>query len=412
MSPSPLSESNSDAAAVAARPSAFHPFQRLHRLKLVCLGLLFLLLAALSVGQGWNSAWELAAQRRTQALVGDIHRLRERLLDTEDALRVYQTTNNEMLLRQRLRCTPPCPSGAALQAQARDEAQQALFGRIADWDATLAPLLQQALDGGPAAAPLPLPAIGQMRRLLLQAEETELATLRRHEEAWRARSVELQLVLGATLLLGFIGLLLLQRRTRALVQAGLRAEAALEEALLRDPLTGAYNRRGLDLHLAQRLREARREQQPLALLALDLDGFKAVNDRHGHAAGDAALRETVARLHATLREDALITRTGGDEFVVALRGAQDEADARLVAQRLLRALEAPLALPGGQQARLGASIGLALFPRDGADAQTLLHAADSASYAAKRGGKHRVCSVGEPAWPSVASAGVVLRRVF
>jgi diguanylate cyclase (GGDEF)-like protein len=410
MSPS-IDPPRDSAAGPAARPSAFQPFQRLQRLKLLCLGGLFLLLALLSVAQGWESMRELAAQRRTQALVADIHQLRERLLDTEDALRVYQTTNNDVLLRQHLRCAPPCLSAAGLRAQAEDPAQQALFERVTEWDQTLLPLLRQALDGGPATAPLPLPAIGQMRRLLLQAEETELATLRRHEEAWRTRGLQLQLVLGATLLLGFAGVLLLQRRTQALVRAGLRAEAALEEALLRDPLTGAYNRRGLDLHLAHRLDQARQRQQPLALLALDLDGFKAVNDRHGHGAGDTVLRTIVARLQETVGEHGLVTRTGGDEFVLALQAPQDEAGAHLVAQRLLRAVETPLALPGGAEARLGASIGLALFPRHGADAPTLLQAADTASYAAKRGGKHRVCTFGEPAWPGAAHAVVPLRRV-
>ncbi|WP_157270917.1 GGDEF domain-containing protein [Azohydromonas aeria] len=393
-----------------ARPSVFRRFERLQRLGLTGFVALFLVLTLLAVVQGTRLTQAMQAHGETQALVGDINRLRGRLLDVEDALRVYQTTDSPGLLLQRLRCEPPCPSTAALRAHVDTPAQQALFARLADWETTLQPLLRQALDGGPATAPLPLPAIAEMRRLLLQAEEAELATLRWHDETRRLQALHLQAMLGATLLLALAGAALLQRRTRELVQAGLRTEAALEEASLRDPLTGAYNRRALDLHLAQRLHEAQRRGEPLALLALDLDGFKGVNDRHGHAAGDAALRELAARMHGVLGEADLVTRPGGDEFVIALAAAQDEDGARAAAQRLLQALSAPLTLPGGAPARLGASIGVALFPRDGHSAQALLDAADAAAYAAKRGGKNRVCMAGTAAAPFEAAAPL-LRRV-
>ena len=206
-----------------------------------------------------------------------------------------------------------------------------------------------------------------------------------------ARAQQLmQAVLVATPALAGAGALWLLRRTRALVQAGLQAQAALAQASLRDPLTGAYNRRALDLKLDALLRQARERRQPLAVLALDLDGFKAVNDGHGHAAGDAALREVVARLHAAVGEADVVARTGGDEFVIALQPPADEAAARAVGRRLLQALAEPVTLPGGARSRLGVSVGVAMSPRDGAGARALLEAADAACYAAKRGGKHRV----------------------
>lgn len=411
MEPPPASLfADATCADAVARPSVFGRFERLQRLGLIGFVALFLVLALLAAVQSTRLTQVMQAHRETQTLVGDINRLRGRLLDVEDALRVYQTTDNPALLQQRLRCEPPCPSTAALRAQADTPAQQALFARLADWETTLQPLLRQALEGGPATAPLPLPAIAEMRRLLLQAEEGELATLRWHDETRRQQRLHLQAMLAVTLLLALAGAVLLQRRTRELIRAGLRAEAALEEASLRDPLTGAYNRRALDLHLAQRLREAQRRDEPLALLALDLDGFKAVNDGHGHAAGDAALRELVARMHGVLGADDLVTRPGGDEFVIALAAPQDEAGAQAAAQRLLQALSAPLALPGGARVRLGASIGAALFPRDGRSAQALLDAADAAAYAAKRGGKNRVCMAGAAA-ATVAAAAPMLRRV-
>ncbi|NML17732.1 GGDEF domain-containing protein [Azohydromonas caseinilytica] len=392
----------------SVRPGVFHRFERLQRLGLIGFIALFLVLALMALMQNGRSGQVMQAHEQAQALVGEINQLRGRLLDIEDALRIYQTTDNPALLRLRMRCEPPCPRAAALQALGVEPAQRVLFARIAEWESTLGPLLQQALDGGPATAPLPLPAIAHMRRLLLEAEEVELSRLRWHDEIRRTQNTYLQLVLGATLLLALVGGLLLQQRTRALVQAGLRAEKALEEASLRDPLTGAYNRRGLDQHLERLLRDARRQQQPLAVLALDLDGFKAINDNHGHAAGDTVLREIVARLHGTLRAEDLVTRPGGDEFVVALQAPVDEAQAWATAQRLLQAVSRPLPLPGGATARLSASIGLAQFPRDGGCAQALLAAADTASYAAKRGGKNRICVAGES---SVAFVPGALRRV-
>lgn len=393
----------------AERPSVFRRFERLQRLGLLGFVALFLVLATLAVVQSARSLQVMQAHRGTQVLVGEINRLRGRLLDVESALRIYQATSNPVPVQQRLRCEPPCPTSTTLLAMTHDPAQRALFERLGDWEATLAPALRQVLQDGPATAPRPLPAIAQMRGLLLQAEDVELGTLRWHDEARRAQSLALQSVLGATLVLALAGGLWLQRRTRELVRAGLQAEAALEEATLRDPLTGAYNRRALDLQLDGMLRGAQRQGQPLALLALDLDGFKSVNDHHGHAAGDAALREIVARLHGVLREADLVTRTGGDEFVVALQPPQDEAGALAAAQRVLQALSEPIALPGGTQARLGASIGLAVFPHDGTDAQALLNAADAASYAAKRGGKHRVHVAGGAQPPAMAP--VALRRV-
>ncbi|WP_066337150.1 GGDEF domain-containing protein [Azohydromonas lata] len=200
----------------------------------------------------------------------------------------------------------------------------------------------------------------------------------------------MQVVLVATPALAGAGAMWLLRRTRALVQAGLQAQAALAQASLRDPLTGAYNRRALDFKLDALLRQARERHQPLAVLALDLDGFKAVNDGHGHAAGDAALREVVARLHAAVGEADLVARTGGDEFVIALQPGTDEAAAQAVGRRLMQALAEPVALPGGSAARLGVSVGVALCPREGAGARALLEAADAACCAAKRGGKNRV----------------------
>jgi diguanylate cyclase (GGDEF)-like protein/PAS domain S-box-containing protein len=150
-----------------------------------------------------------------------------------------------------------------------------------------------------------------------------------------------------------------------------------------DPLTGLANRRALERTLASALARAGVRGRTAAVLMLDLDGFKAINDRHGHAAGDAALREVARRLRRCVRERDLVARLGGDEFVVLLTdvggssGAAAEACARVNA-----ALAEPVALERAE-VPLGAAIGVATFPADGADAPALLAHADRAMYAAK-----------------------------
>jgi diguanylate cyclase len=121
-------------------------------------------------------------------------------------------------------------------------------------------------------------------------------------------------------------------------------------------------------------------------MLIDLDDFKLVNDRWGHAAGDALLREIGVRLRASLRATDTVARIGGDEFaVLALPEAAD--DPRELAARLVRAVEAPVAVDGGGSARVGASIGIAVATDATKDGETLLREADHAMYAVKRDGK-------------------------
>ena len=157
-----------------------------------------------------------------------------------------------------------------------------------------------------------------------------------------------------------------------------------------DILTGLANRALLHQRLAEAIARARRvPDNTLAVLCLDLDGFKAVNDLHGHAAGDRLLREVAARLSRSVRETDTVARLGGDEFVVVqTEHAQPEA-ARALAERLVAALAEPYDLGSGEaQGVVTTSIGTALFPGDGSDPDTLLHNADTALYRAKWAGKN------------------------
>jgi diguanylate cyclase (GGDEF)-like protein/PAS domain S-box-containing protein len=154
-----------------------------------------------------------------------------------------------------------------------------------------------------------------------------------------------------------------------------------------DPLTGLANRTSFGPSLDQAVQRARRRSSKLALVFVDLDGFKEVNDRHGHDAGDALLVELAGRLRANLRASDLVARLGGDEFVVVVEEVQDSAPIEIVARKLLAEVVRPYALPGGEVI-VTASIGISIFPDDSSDAPSLLKHADTAMYAAKQAGKN------------------------
>ncbi len=152
----------------------------------------------------------------------------------------------------------------------------------------------------------------------------------------------------------------------------------------RDTLTGLLNRRALLANLETRLAAG----TPTSVLFCDLDGFKAVNDTHGHEAGDAVLVEVAGRLSAAVRDGDLVARFAGDEFVLVSR----PEGATRIADRLLQRLTEPIALADGSSARVGTSIGIAdLLDPTGIEvtAEELLKQADTAMYVAKRSGKGR-----------------------
>ncbi len=168
---------------------------------------------------------------------------------------------------------------------------------------------------------------------------------------------------------------------------------ALEESLRHqaghDPLTGLVNRAVLLESLDRALARAARSRSLLALLFIDLDLFKAVNDTSGHIAGDQVLVEAAARIRRVSRSDAVIARLGGDEFAVLLEDLDDAEQAYGVAERIRRAIEQPVHL-GGFEHRIGASTGIAFSSSVLDDPAELLEAADKAMYEAKRagGGRH------------------------
>ena len=167
------------------------------------------------------------------------------------------------------------------------------------------------------------------------------------------------------------------------ITARKEAEIQLAHLALHDPLTGLPNRRALAEALEQALARAQRTGMPLAVLALDLDGFKAINDRYGHPAGDATLLEVSDRLRRTIRRSDLVARLGGDEFAVIAGELSGPAPVSRLARRIGAALGAPIQLRDAE-ASIAVSIGVAFYPGDGETTEELLHRADAALYAAKR----------------------------
>jgi len=155
-----------------------------------------------------------------------------------------------------------------------------------------------------------------------------------------------------------------------------------------DPLTGLANRTSLAPAFDQAVERARRRSSRLASLFVDLDGFKPVNDAHGHSAGDRILVEVARRLRANLRASDLVARIGGDEFFVVLEDVHEGATLETVARKILAELARPYELSATEQARISASMGISLYPQDGQDSATLMKHADMAMYAAKQAGKN------------------------
>ncbi len=286
------------------------------------------------------------------------------------------------------------PKVGAELARTTDEAyhdlramQQAAFRLVADGDREAARAL---LDG---------PEYGYLEAVYaagLDAFGRDLATL----AADRAMSLNDRAWLELSGL-GFSAVLLVA------VALGFRGHARLQAALANtdrvartDALTGLANRRQFRESLTLSLRRPASATGTLALLLLDLDHFKAVNDTLGHAAGDSVLREVAARMGQVLGSTPVLARLGGDEFAVLVE--EDAcAHAAALAEQLIAAVQAPIAL-GEQQAEVGLSVGVALAPAHGSDEETFLKHADLALYHAKAEGRG-VVRVYEPAMDAVAN---------
>ncbi|TVP91779.1 MAG: GGDEF domain-containing protein [Pseudomonadaceae bacterium] len=204
----------------------------------------------------------------------------------------------------------------------------------------------------------------------LNAQSELVSTLREHERQLEAKVLE---------------------RTTELAEANAR----LERMALHDPLTNLANRTALEQHIEEAMRRSQRRLEYLAVMLVDLDGFKQINDQLGHETGDAVLQCIAARMRETARESDFVARLGGDEFVLVAEGMRDREQAAALAERFLDELSLPIELEG-QSVAVGASIGITLTRSADPDMPSLLRQADAAMYKRKRSGRHGV-SFHEPA---------------
>ncbi|HTE93436.1 MAG TPA: diguanylate cyclase [Bradyrhizobium sp.] len=186
-----------------------------------------------------------------------------------------------------------------------------------------------------------------------------------------------------------------------------RSHGRIQESLaLNDPLTGLANRRLLAERMSMALAHARRNKSAMAVVYLDLDGFKQINDTLGHGAGDVLLKTVAGRLVATVREEDTVARMGGDEFMIALWDVRDADRAATVASKVIEAVSQPYDIEG-HTVGMTASAGVSIYPVHGEDADTLMKSADMALYEAKRAGKnaYRIAGSADPSAAAPVKGG-------
>ena len=182
-------------------------------------------------------------------------------------------------------------------------------------------------------------------------------------------------------------------RVRNMLEVRLLHEAArthgkiLESLALKDPLTGLANRRLLAERMSRALAHARRNQSAMAVVYLDLDGFRQINNTLGHGAGDTLLKMVAERLVAAVREEDTVARLGGDEFIMGLSHLSGTDDAAKVASKVIEVVSQPYTIEG-HTVSITASAGIGMYPTHGEDADTLMKSADLALYEAKHAGKN------------------------
>jgi diguanylate cyclase (GGDEF)-like protein/PAS domain S-box-containing protein len=235
---------------------------------------------------------------------------------------------------------------------------------------------------GPATDP---EAIALLRNAITQEREanTTLVNYRKDgSQFWNEVSIAPEYD-DAGRLVRYLGV---QRDVTELIDARER----MRELAYSDPLTGLGNRAALTTELDRALIDAQTHAHQLALLFIDLDDFKTINDSHGHAAGDRLLAAVADRLRAETRPTDLLARPGGDEFLLLIRGETDILPiATRLAARIGESLNEPIVLPNGRPARVRASVGVSLYPQDAQTAEDLLKHSDRAMYVAKGAGKNR-----------------------
>jgi diguanylate cyclase (GGDEF)-like protein len=212
------------------------------------------------------------------------------------------------------------------------------------------------------------------------------------------------LALGTLCVMDFVPRSLQPRQAEMLRTLAGQVMVQLELTLqaMRDPLTGLYNRRQMEESLHREILRARRVGATVGVMAIDVDNFKRINDTLGHEAGDAALHGIASELALCVREEDIACRIGGEEFVIIMPGATEEA-LRQRAEAVRRCIEESSVPAGGSKLKLTVSTGLASFPDHGESGTAVLRAADAALYKAKAEGRNRVVMSAPSAYPPLVA---------
>lgn len=380
--------------------SVFAGFKRVLHQGVLIFALIITVLFVMIFFQHQRSSEAVRSVDHTRQVIMYIDALRTYLLNLDNAVRKYAESQDPAHLAPNLICRQStCPSAEQLIALVRGDNIQT--ARLAPLPALQSALetgfdaLQQGAQANVTATPpeqelggFDKSAIDQIHRILIETGREELNQLETREKARvHGQNVSLAL-LGVAGLWMAMALLGLYRETLRLIGAGIHAEQTIRQLSLRDPLTGLANRRFLHENEKHLIAGAKRSEKQMAVLAIDLDDFKAVNDRFGHAAGDEVIVTSAQRMMQLLRESDVIARFGGDEFIIVLGQVDDTAAAREVASRVVESLSQPIPLAEGGTAQIGASVGIAMCCAGRDSLDNLLKKADAALYAAKREGKN------------------------
>jgi len=380
--------------------SVFAGFKQVLNKGTLIFALIIVALLVMILYQYQRSAEAVRSVDHTRQVIAYTDALRTYLLNLDTAVRKYVESQDPAHLDPNLICRrSQCPSAEQLIVLLNsDSAQAARLEPLPALQSALetgfSALQQRAKAGGDARSAegeltgFDKSAIEQIHRILIEVGREELNQLEAREKTRIEDQNLSSALLGMAGLWTGLALLGLYRETHRLIKAGIHAEQTIRQLSLHDPLTGLANRRFLQENEKHLIAGAKRSRTQMAVLAVDLDDFKPVNDRYGHAAGDAVLVTSAERMKRLLRESDVIARFGGDEFVIVLGQVDDAEAAREVARRVVESLSQPIPLAGGETVHIGASVGVAMCCTDGETLDALLKKADAALYAAKREGKH------------------------
>ena len=351
-------------------------------------------------------------------VVAKIEEIARGVLDAESTGRAYVITGNPDLLARYYRVLPEVDRDVQAfgELTRNDPGHAAYITRLQSQIAGRFKVMNEALEGRQQhgfeyARRISLTGQGRagMNRILSTLDSMtaaeEHALLLREVEEKRITNM-LTVLIGAIVIVGALVMTWVTLQSRKLIQLQKASEEQAKHLAFHDTLTGLPNLRLLNDRLLQAIGAGARHGETFAVLFLDLDGFKAVNDTFGHDVGDELLKEVADRLKRLVRAEDTVARLGGDEFVVAIRHIKSAGDAAHVAGKIIASIASPYALDG-HPIRISTSVGISMYTSGDSTAEDLIKAADDALYSAKRAGKNRYefAAAGVEAVPSTRLQG-------